>query len=163
MPEAVGTTELAGDLVIRAAAVADVPAVTRLDSRITGMTKSDYWADMFERYGRRPGRFFLIAEGKDAGVIGFIIGEVRAWEFGSPPSGWIFALGVDPTARLNKIGSRLFEAMCGCLAESGVDTVRTMLARDDELNMAFFRSQGMMGGPFIQLEMSLHGFAVGNG
>jgi hypothetical protein len=28
-----------------------------------------------------------------------------------------------------------------------------MLARGDELNMAFFRSQGMMGGPFIQLEM----------
>ncbi|MDH3593868.1 MAG: GNAT family N-acetyltransferase [Rhodospirillales bacterium] len=163
MPEAVGTTELAGDLVIRAAAVADVPAVTRLDSRITGMTKPDYWADMFERYGKRPNRFFLIAEGEGAGVIGFIIGEVRAWEFGSPPSGWIFALGVDPTARLNKIGSRLFEAMCGRLAESGVDMVRTMLARDDELNMAFFRSQGMMGGPFIQLEMSLYGFAGGHG
>ncbi len=29
------------------------------------------------------------------------------------------------------------------------------LARDDALNMAFFRSQGMMGGPFIQLEMGL--------
>ncbi len=159
MPETVGTTELAGDLVIRAATAADVPAVTRLDSRITGMAKPDYWTDMFERYGKRPNRFFLIAEAEDSGVIGFIIGEVRAWEFGSPPSGWIFALGVDPTARLNKIGSRLFEAMCGCLAESGVDTVRTMLARDDELNMAFFRSQGMMGGPFIQLEMSLDGFA----
>ena len=163
MPETVGTTELAGDLVIRAAAVADVPAVTRLDSRITGITKADYWADMFERYGKRPNRFFLIAEGEDAGVIGFIIGEVRAWEFGSPPSGWIFALGVDPTARLNKIGSRLFQAMCRCLAESGVDTVRTMLARDDELNMAFFRSQGMMGGPFIQLEMSLDRLAGGHG
>jgi ribosomal protein S18 acetylase RimI-like enzyme len=135
MPELMGTTELAGDLGIRAAVAEDVPAVTRLDSRITGMTKSDYWADMFERYGKRSNRFFLIAEGEDAGVLGFIIGEVRAWEFGSPPSGWIFALGVDPKARLNKIGSRLFEAMCACLAESGVDTVRTMLARDDELNM----------------------------
>ena len=40
-------------------------------------------------------------------------------------------------------------------AQTGVDTVRTMLARNDELNMAFFRSQGMMGGPFIQLEMPL--------
>jgi ribosomal protein S18 acetylase RimI-like enzyme len=161
MPEAVGTTELAGDLVIRAAAVADVPAVTRLDSRITGMTKSDYWADMFERYGKRPDRFFLIAEEAGGGIVGFIIGEVRAWEFGSPPSGWIFALGVDPKARLKKIGSRLFQAICADLAASGVDTVRTMLARDDELNMAFFRSQGMMGGPFIQLEMSLDGFAGG--
>jgi ribosomal protein S18 acetylase RimI-like enzyme len=161
--ETVDSTGLADDLVIRAAAVADVPAVTRLDSRITGMSKADYWADMFERYGKRAKRFFLVAESGDAGVVGFIIGEVRAWEFGSPPSGWIFALGVDPTARLNKIGSRLFLAMCRCLAETGVDTVRTMLGRDDELNMAFFRSQGMMGGPFIQLEMSLDGLTDGQG
>jgi ribosomal protein S18 acetylase RimI-like enzyme len=145
------------DLVIRAAEAADVPAVDRLDTRITGLAKPTYWRDMFERYGRRQGRFFLVAEA-GPGVIGFIIGEVRAWEFGSPPSGWIFALGVDPDARLNRVGTRLFEAMCGCLAETGVDTVRTMLARNDELNMAFFRSQGMMAGPFIQLEMPLEGF-----
>ena len=159
MAAVAGTSEQAGELVIRAAVAADVAAVRRLDSRITGMVKADYWTDMFERYGMRPDRFFLIAEDQDEGVVGFIIGEVRAWEFGSPPSGWIFALGVDPKARLRKVGSRLFQAICGCLAASGVDTVRTMLARDDDLNMAFFRSQGMMGGPFIQLEMSLDGFA----
>ncbi len=36
-----------------------------------------------------------------------------------------------------------------------------MLARDDALNMAFFRSQGMMGGPFIQLEMGLASARLG--
>ena len=88
-------------------------------------------------------------------VVGFIIGEIRAWEFGSPPTGWIFAMAVDPAARLRKVGSRMFEAITAHLAENGADTVRTMLAHDDQLNMAFFRSQGMMGGPFIQLEMPL--------
>ncbi len=160
MPVAAETSRTADDLVIRAAAAADITAVSRLDSRITGISKADYWEDMFERYGKRPDRFFLIAEQPGGGVVGFIIGEVRAWEFGSPPSGWIFALGVDPRTRLKKIGSRLFQAICACLAETGVDTVRTMLARDDELNMAFFRSQGMMGGPFIQLEMALDGIAA---
>ena len=72
---------------------------------------------------------------------------------GSPPSGWIFALEVEPDVRLRKVGTRLFDAICAHLAGTGVDTVRTMLARDDELNMAFFRSQGMMAGPFIELEM----------
>ena len=160
MPVAAETSRTADDLVIRAAAAADITAVSRLDSRITGISKADYWEDMFERYGKRPDRFFLIAEQPGGSVVGFIIGEVRAWEFGSPPSGWIFALGVDPRTRLKKIGSRLFQAICACLAETGVDTVRTMLARDDELNMAFFRSQGMMGGPFIQLEMELDGIAA---
>lgn len=147
----------AAGLVVRAAKASDVPGVAALDSRITSISKPAYWQDMFERYGRRPNRFFLVAEDGSDSLIGFIIGEVRAWEFGSPPSGWIFALGVDPAHRLRKVGTQLFEAMCACLSEAGVDTVRTMLARDDELNMAFFRSQGMMGGPFIQLEMPLAG------
>lgn len=148
-----------GDLVIRPALEDDVAAVARLDARITGLAKPRYWQEMFERYGSRRNRFFLIAECEDGQVHGFIIGEVRAWEFGSPPCGWVFAIGVDPDIRLEGIGSRLFEEMCARLAASGVDKVRTMLACNDELNMAFFRSQGMMRGPFIQLEMPLDDYA----
>lgn len=161
MPETGEAATGLRNFVIRGARSADVPAISGLDERITGIGKPDYWQDTFARYGERPGRFFLVAEGQGQGhdqgqgLAGFIIGEVRAWEFGSPPSGWVFALGVDPAVRLRKIGSLLFDAICACLAKAGVDTVRTMLARDDNLNMAFFRSQGMMGGPFIQLEMSL--------
>ena len=33
--------------------------------------------------------------------------------------------------------------------------VRTMLGRDNTLILSFFRSQGMMAGPFIPLEMDL--------
>jgi ribosomal protein S18 acetylase RimI-like enzyme len=142
------------DLTVRVAVPDDIAAVGGLDERITGLAKADYWRETFARYGARPDRYFLIAE-SGGRVCGFIIGEVRAWEFGSPPSGWIFAIGVDPEHRLKKIGSRLFAAICRRMREDGVKTVRTMLARDDALNMAFFRSQGMMGGPFIQLEMPL--------
>ncbi len=159
MPDIDGAGREIGNLNIREAESVDIPAVIRLDTRITGMIKPDYWADMFERYGMRPNRFFLVAKGEDDSLVGFIIGEVRTWEFGSAPSGWIFALGVDPDVRLNRIGTRLFEAICRRLAKTGVDTVRTMLAREDELNMSFFRSLGMMGGPFIQLEMPLDEFS----
>lgn len=142
------------DLTVRVAEAKDIDAVGGLDERITGLAKPDYWQQTFARYGARPDRYFLIAEAGGR-VLGFIIGEVRAWEFGSPPSGWIFAIGVDPEHRLKKIGSRLFAAICRRMGGDGVKTVRTMLARDDALNMSFFRSQGMMGGPFIQLEMGL--------
>ncbi len=155
MPTPGKSFENAGQFRVRGARAEDLPAVAGIDARITELAKPDYWDDMFERYGNRPNRFFLVAEEDGGGVIGFIIGEVRAWEFGSQPCGWVFAMGVDPDIRLNKVGSRLFQSMCDCLAEAGVDTVRTMLARDDELNMTFFRSQGMMGGPFLQLEMPL--------
>ena len=157
MPEPIsgaGRNADGGAFSIRAAVADDVAAVARLDETNTGLAKPDYWRQVFARYGARRNRFFLVAEA-DRRLDGFIVGEVRAWEFGSPPCGWIIALGVDPEMRLKKVGSQLFEAMCGRLRQCGVTTVRTMLARDDELNMAFFRSQGMWGGPFIQLEKPL--------
>lgn len=139
---------------LREAEPVDMAAVGALDARITGIAKPDYWRQAYTRYGTRPKRYFLVAE-RDGKVVGFIIGEERAWEFGSPPCGWVFALGVDPENREGGIGSKLFAALTARMKASGVATVRTMLARDDALNMAFFRSQGMMGGSFIQLEMGL--------
>jgi ribosomal protein S18 acetylase RimI-like enzyme len=140
---------------VRPAAREDLAAIIRLDERNTGFAKPDYWRDRFERYAQRPGqRYFLVAE-QEGRVIGFVIGEVRAWEFGSPPCGWVFAIGVDPDARLRGVGSRLLDAVSACFKEAGVTKLRTMLARDDNLNLSFFRSQGMMAGPFIQLEKDL--------
>ena len=139
---------------LREAEPVDIPVVEALDARITGIAKPEYWRQAYSRYGTRPKRYFLVAE-RDGQVVGFIIGEERAWEFGSPPCGWVFALGVDPQARESGIGSKLFAALTARMKASGMTTVRTMLARDDALNMAFFRSQGMMGGSFIQLEMGL--------
>jgi ribosomal protein S18 acetylase RimI-like enzyme len=139
---------------IREAEPVDIEAVGALDTRITGLAKPDYWRKAYGRYGTRPDRYFLVAE-RDGKVVGFILGEVRAWEFGSPPAGWVFALGVDPGSREGGVGSRLFAALIARMKTSGVTLVRTMLARDDALNMAFFRSQGMMGGAFIQLEMPI--------
>lgn len=139
---------------IREAEPVDIEPVAALDRRITGVAKADYYRKAYTRYGTRPDRYFLVAE-RDGKILGFIIGETRAWEFGSPPCGWIFAIGVDAEAREGGIGSRLFAAIAARMKTSGVATVRTMLARDDALNMAFFRSQGMRGGSFIELEMPL--------
>ncbi len=147
--------EASGDgLVIRPAVTGDMAAVIRLDELNTGLRKPDYWRDRFKRYGSRDDRFFLVA-GTQGVVQGFIVGEVRAWEFGSPPCGWVFALGVDPEYRLGGVGTMLFAAICDCMRATGVGKVRTMLAVDDHLNLSFFRSQGMRGGPFIQLEKPL--------
>lgn len=133
-----------------------MPGVIALDREVTGLLKADYWHDMFERYGAQRGesRFFLVAD--TAGRIdGFIIGEVRAWEFGSSPAGWIFAVQVRARVRVRGLGSRLFTAVCDRFRAAGVDRLRTMVARDNDVIHSFFRSQGMMAGPFIELEMRL--------
>ena len=147
-------TANAGSATIRKARNQDMSAVGEIDAGITGLAKPDYWHRAFTRYGSRSDRWFLVAE-TEGEVVGFILGERRAWEFGSPPCGWVFAIGVAAERRLGGIGTLLFETICRRMGEAGVETIRTMLARDDALNMSFFRSQGMMGGSFIQLEMSL--------
>jgi len=138
--------------VVRPAALDDISDVIRIDAGNTGLAKPEFWRTQFERYGGRPQRYFLIAE-QGGEVIAFIVGEVRAWEFGSPPCGWIFAIGVDRQTRMGGLGTRLFNAIMEQFRSDGVDTVRTMVQVQDQLLMSFFRSQGMMAGPSIQLEV----------
>ncbi len=156
-----GTRGRAEAVRIRRVRAADVPLVTALDRRVTGVGKAAYWRDIFTRYGKRRlrERIFLVAEpaarGSAKTLLGFIIGEVRAWEFGSAPCGWIFALSVEHGARLRGVGEALLEAISAEFTKSGVTKVRTMVARGDRLPMLFFRGAGMAAGPYIQLEMDL--------
>ena len=140
---------------IRAARRADLAQVIAIDAGITGLRKPAYWSGILARYGtRQRERYFLVAE-TDRAVQGYIVGEVRDWEFGSPACGWVFGLGVRPEARLSGVGARLLEAICERFRRAGVTTVRTLLARDNTLVLSFFRSQGMMAAPFIPLQMDL--------
>ncbi len=144
-------------ILIRNGAEADLPGVIALDAEVTGLSKPEYWHGLFgEKISPQHGqRYFLIAEDSGGRLVGFIIGEVRAWEFGSPPCGWVFAISVNPDARLDRIGSRLLEAISGRFRNGGVDRMRTMMSRDNHLLMSFFRSHGMMAGPYIELEKDL--------
>lgn len=142
--------------VVRAAESADLPAISALDQRITGAAKPAYWQDMLHRYGDGSAeRYFLVTETGEGRLLGFVIGEIRAWEFGSPPAGWVFAINVDPDTRLGGIGTLLFDAVCARFRAAGVRSVRTMVDRRDHLILSFFRSQGMMAGPSLELEMEI--------
>lgn len=146
---------------IRPGVNGDLDDIIRLDAINTGLEKPDYWRGTFARFEGREDRDFLVAEVSDVAnanammFLGFIAGEIRAWEFGSPPCGWVLTIGVDPTFRVQGIGTMLFEELCDRMRKGGVRVVRTMLARDDHINMAFFRSQGLMAGSFIELEIDL--------
>lgn len=100
-------------ITIRAAAASDLEAVVTLDRLDTVVAKEGYWRDIVERCitARRADRVFLVGEaGGD--VVGFVVGEVRAWEFASPSCGWAFAANVSPGLREHKIGSRLLVEIC---------------------------------------------------
>jgi GNAT superfamily N-acetyltransferase len=129
----------------------DVPEVVKIDEQITGIAKPELWYAYYDPAGRSQPRWFLVAR-ENGHVIGYILGEVRAWEFGSPPCGWIFAIGVAPTQRLSGIGTLLLHALIERFKPTGVKTIRTMLHIDEHDMMSFFRTHGMSAGPFIELE-----------
>ena len=136
---------------------ADLDHVIAIDATVTGLEKRAYWQRIYRRYGiasTGEQRWFLVAMA-DRKVVGFLIGEVRDWEFGSPPCGWVFAINVDPGARQAGIGTRLLESLSGALRQTGVAKLRTLLHHDNTLILSFFRSQGMMAAPLIPLEMDV--------
>lgn len=136
---------------IRSVRAADLAQVVEIDAQITGRRMPAYWDGVRRRYGAR---LFLVGEAEGA-VQGFIVGEVRYWAFGEPPCGWVFRIGVSPHARLRGAGTRLFEELCRRFRAEGIDRVRTLIARDNPLVLAFFRSQGMMAAPFLPMEKTL--------
>lgn len=148
---------------IRKATARDIDQLDAIDAKVSGLRKPGYWQDLFDQYkGRRAEqRFMYLAEATDrtgvatGRVLGFVIGEVRAWEFGSEKCGWVFAISIDPGAREAGIGQALLKTIADSFRAVGVRTVRTMIARDNHLLMSFFRSEGMKAGPYLQLEMEL--------
>ena len=147
--------EAARDVAIRRATASDLPAIVRLDEATTTQSKPDYWRDMLAQFSDRADtRAFLVAE-SGGRVVGFITGEIRAFEFGAEPCGWVFAVAVDPEIRVKNVGTRLFEEICAIFQRAGVDKVSTLIGRDSDLVLAFFRSQGMIFGRYIQMEKDL--------
>ena len=141
---------------IRNAQPGDLDAIIALDKVTSKEEKSDYWRGVFAHYitSARDDRFFLVADANGT-VAGFIVGEVRAWEFGSPPCGWVFALSVSPKVREQGIGKQMFEEICLRMKQAGVETVRTMVDRDSKLTLSFFRGMGLRSGRYIELEKEL--------
>jgi ribosomal protein S18 acetylase RimI-like enzyme len=143
---------------IRRLTEGDALAVTRIDAHHTGHRKPAYWREVLAGFlgealdGRARVGLAAILDGK---LAGYLLGEVRAFEFGSEPCGWIFAVGVDPACLRHGVGAALLDEACGAFHEAGVARVRTMVRRSDVPVLAFFRSSGFAGGSYVQLEMDV--------
>jgi len=135
----------------------DLRRVIEIDARHTGESKPAYWRNRLNVFLARFGDELRVGLGATDGdrLVGYLLGEVRAFEFGSEPCGWIFAVGVDPAQARSGAGSALLAEACRRFRAHGVRQVRTMVRRGDVPVLAFFRANGFVGGPFQQLEIDL--------
>jgi ribosomal protein S18 acetylase RimI-like enzyme len=134
--------------------------VVRIDALHTGERKLRYWQRVFNEFlgSDGDGRVGLVAEVRGR-MIGYLLGDVRAFEFGSEACGWVFAVGVDPGQSRAGVASALLEHGCERFGKAGVTQVRTMVRRNDVGVLSFFRANGFAGGSFVQLERDLEGQA----
>ena len=99
----------------------------------------------------------LVASLPDGEVVGYAVAEVRSWEFGSPPAGWITGLGVAQAHQHRGIARALLSVLVAHLHAAGVTAVRSMAKRDDVAVLRLFRSSGFSAGPYVELEHSQEG------
>ena len=142
---------------VRELRTSDVDDVVRIDALHTGQRKPEYWQRVFRDFfnGERGELRVGLAAEADGVVRGYLLGEVRAFEFGSEACGWVFAIGVDQRNLRTGVASSLLAEACGLFAHDGITQVRTMVRRNDVPVLSFFRSNGFVGGSFVQLELDL--------
>lgn len=151
------TTMSAAEVTIRSIARRDLEGVVRLDALHTGEPKPDYWKQIFRDFLKKQPervRVGLVAEHEGA-LAGFVLAEVRGFEFGSEPCGWVLEIGVDPALARRQVATGLLAEASRRLRASGITTIRTMVRRNDVPVLTFFRTNGFAGGPYVQLELTL--------
>jgi ribosomal protein S18 acetylase RimI-like enzyme len=142
-----------GEISLRPVSELDIEAVCAVDEKISGKDRPSEWERRISYYIRRDPELSLVAV-DGSRVVGFMLGEVRAGEFGlEEPSGWIEVLGVDPECQGRSIGKKLLEGMLKGFKARGCKAVRTLVneAGQKEL-LGFFEAGGFKSTPIRTLE-----------
>src|SRR5262249_2523641 len=133
----------------------DIGGIVTIDERITGLYRPDIWEKRIGYYLRRDPESSQVAE-VDGRVVGFMLGDVRAGEFGiEEPSGWIERFGIDPDFRGRDLGRQLYAAVIASFRTRGASAVRTLVDERDAGLAGFLAALGFKPSPLRALMMTL--------
>ncbi len=139
---------------VRSMAAADLDAIIRIDEKLTGRDRRDYYeAKLTEVMDESGVRVSLVAEA-DGRPVGYIMARVDYGEFGrAEPAAVIDTIGVEPGYGKQGIGSALLYQLMVNLDALHVETLRTTVAWN---NFSLLRFLGRSGfAPAQQLVLSL--------
>jgi ribosomal protein S18 acetylase RimI-like enzyme len=139
------------NVTVRRMRTQDAEAILRIDEKITGTPHEAQWeSKIIEHMSNHP-LGCLVAE-VDGDVVGFILGDIRGWEFAIPKSGWIEIVGVDPQFHGKGVARALIEKLHVYFRNHNVDRVMTMVNWNDGGLVSFFRALGFERSDFIILD-----------
>ena len=134
----------------------DIPRAVEIESAILGSKRSATLRGSLTAYLAKGDRNACLAAETDGTLVGFLIGEVRTWDFGEDQEvGWIKIVGIDPAHQGKGIGKALGEALLKYFQEREIRTVRTAVDWDAADMIAYFRTLGFERSGHIGLEKRL--------
>ena len=141
------------DVTVRAIEPSDLPAIIRIDEKLSGQTRKEYWQRRLEISALRPPWMSLVAE-TDGRIAGFLFGWVAESEFGmSQPTAWVDLIGVDPPYRGRGIAHALIDRFVRSAEHlRAIQKVATLIDLAQADVREFFLRQGFHHGPMIQME-----------
>jgi ribosomal protein S18 acetylase RimI-like enzyme len=133
----------------------DIGAIVRIDERLSGIYRPDFWEQRVMFSLRRDPEGSQVAE-VDGRVVGFMLGDLRAGEFGIDEAcGWIDRFGLDPECRGRDLGRGMYEAMVAHFRAQGATSVRTLVDRKDTAVAGFLEKLGFAPSPLQALEVRI--------
>ncbi len=141
---------------VRRLTEADVPAIERIEKAITKSTRTGSLGRNVREQLKTGNPEACLAAEVDGKFAGFIVGDVRPWEFGEDRDvGWIKTVGVDPAFQGHGVGKTLGEALLKHFKSKGVERVRSLVEWHAGDMIAYLQSLGFDRSDLIPLERKL--------
>ncbi|MBI3448062.1 MAG: GNAT family N-acetyltransferase [Acidobacteria bacterium] len=136
----------------------DAEAIISIDALVTGVEKAGFWRGLLTLYepeenAPRPAMSSYLCEVAESGsrVVGFVVGDVQAWQFGMPRCARIVAIGVHPDFRRAGVASLLARSLLETFRKMNLEIVQCLVRPGDPLG-AFFASLGFAPSSWVTLE-----------
>jgi len=121
----------------------DLEPVIRIDSKIVGRRRDEYFKVKLEMATNETGIEVSLAAEVDGMFVGFLIARVFYGEFGlMEPVAVLEVMGVNPDFQGQGIGHALLGQLRTNLLGLGVRTISTEVSWDDQGMMSFFHREG---------------------
>ena len=143
------------NLKIRGLKTEDLDAIVKIDEKVLGENRKDYWERKLKSMNNKSSQISLVAE-VEGEVVGFILGDVSGWEFGVPETvGWVDTIGVEPGFQKKGVATALAHELIKNLKAIGVKTIYTLVSWNDWDLLQFFHAMGFTRGDMINLELRI--------
>lgn len=129
----------------------DVTKILEIDHKLVGKERSPSWPQRVTRYLEMYYPPVCHVAEANSQVVGFILGDIRGWEYALAPSGWIDIMGVASEYQNQGVGTRLLEAFAEECRQRKMKT-HIMVREADAHIQGFLAKAGFHRGELIEFE-----------